>query len=241
MYKRQEYKCSCGECLKYDYIKPLGHGLGEWYFIQKPTPISSGVKERKCSRCGFCETVVLDPVRDPVGKIRYYNQKDPKWGGKEFIGCGNMFFNGCAPTAVAMALSYRGITIDPRTVADWLYYNTEEFNRSFTGTSGSGIRLAAEQYGAKVVKIETYLDFITNLRNGAAIAGAMGEGLFAKPGKSHCIFMVGFEDGNVNCYDPYYENKNGVYNAWTVWSQRSTLSVDLRYDNICLLYTSRCV
>lgn len=206
------YTCkTCGEKYGENFTPALWHDWSE---------------SRNCSRC---QQGIL--YRGEIGNIVYFSQWDKRWAETE-IGCGTMGKNGCSPSALATALNYRGIKTDPLTVADWLYNNTEEFNRTFTGTSGTGIRLAAEHFGAKVELVKNYGDFLFHLNNGAALVCAQGKGNFSFTGKTHSVFMAEYEDGKAYCCDPYTPPRNGWYETKELWEQRSNDPVDLRFDNV---------
>ena len=168
----------------------------------------------------------------PPREITYYSQRDERWG-NEVLGCGIMKNNGCGPSAIAMAMSYFGIEVTPYDVALWLYENTIEFNHAFHGISGTGLKLGLEHYGRTVVPITTYEEFLEHLENGAVVVGCQGVGQFvSRAENSHCITMIGLNDGYVDCYDPYTPSKNGSYSAQSLWAERSTLEVDLRQEGV---------
>lgn len=66
----------------------------------------------------------------------YYSQRDPRWAGRVY-GNYNLNATGCVPTTLAMAISgITGQTVLPTTVADFLYHNTDSFNKNgLFGTS----------------------------------------------------------------------------------------------------------
>ena len=96
----------------------------------------------------------------------YYNQKDTRWSSIRY-GRSTLGSSGCAPTSMAMAFhSILEKTILPNEVADYLYYQTEEYNKYTSGTSGLGIIAAAKHYGIKVTPIKTKKELESELNNG---------------------------------------------------------------------------
>jgi len=165
--------------------------------------------------------------------LTYYSQRDIRWGEKE-LGCGNMKNNGCGPSAIAMAMSAFGIEVTPYETAEWLYENTVEFNRSFHGISGTGLKLGLEHFGRTVEPVRTYEEFLGHLNSGAVIVGCQGQGHFVSgKNSSHCITMTGIDDsGMVTCYDPFTPKNNGLYHAEDLWEERSKVPVDLRKEGV---------
>ncbi len=206
--------------------------------ISEPTEKAEGKGVFVCSVCGKEEKRDIPRLRGKSGVFKYYTQWDGRWSSIKF-GKYTMGRNGCAPTAIAMALNYRGISVTPKEVAEWLYDFTDEFCKTFSGSSGSAIRLAAEHYGAETLNIFEYEDLLSALENDGAVCIAVGKGIFCDHG-THCIFLYGYdrESGKVNAADPWTRKMNGVYDLAQIWSERSTAPVDLREDG-CAAYGIR--
>ena len=206
--------------------------------ISEPTEKGEGRAEFACSVCGKKKTDDVPRLRGKAGIFKYYSQWEDRWCNARF-GNYTMGRNGCAPTSVAMALSYIGINVTPIEVATWLYDNTEEFCKTFSGSSGSAIRLAAEHYGATTLNIFEYEDLLSALENDGVVCIAVGEGLLCNKG-THCVFLYGYdaESGNVKAADPWTSARNGSYDLSEIWAERSTSPVDMREDG-CVAYGIR--
>ena len=89
------------------------------------------------------ETALAPRNRRVEPQTTYYSQRDPRWASK-WYGVSNMDQSGCVPTSLAMTFTdILGTVIAPTTVADYLYYNTNSFNKtSVAGTDADGIVLA---------------------------------------------------------------------------------------------------
>ena len=199
---------------------------------------SEGSAEFACSVCGKTKTDDVPRLRGKAGIFKYYSQWEGRWCNVRF-GKYTMGRNGCAPTSVAMALSYIGVKVTPIEVANWLYDNTEEFCKTFSGSSGSAIRLAAEHYGATTLNIFEYEDLLSALENDGVVCIAVGEGLLCNKG-THCVFLYGYDaaSGKVNVADPWTSARNGSYDLAALWAERSTSPVDMRDDG-CVAYGIR--
>lgn len=206
--------------------------------ISEPTEKGEGRAEFACSVCGKKKTDDVPRLRGKAGIFKYYSQWEDRWCNARF-GNYTMGRNGCAPTSVAMALSYIGINVTPIEVATWLYDNTEEFCKTFSGSSGSAIRLAAEHYGATTLNIFEYEDLLSALENDGVVCIAVGKGLLCNKG-THCVFLYGYdaESGKVNAADPWTSARNGSYDLSEIWAERSTSPVDMREDG-CVAYGIR--
>lgn len=91
------------------------------------------------------ETALAPRNRRVEPQTTYYSQRDPRWASK-WYGVSNMDQSGCVPTSLAMTFTdILGTVIAPTTVADYLYYNTNSFNKtSVAGTDADGIVLASK-------------------------------------------------------------------------------------------------
>ena len=76
------------------------------------------------------ETALAPRNRRVEPQTTYYSQRDPRWASK-WYGVSNMDQSGCVPTSLAMTFTdILGTVIAPTTVADYLYYNTNSFNKT---------------------------------------------------------------------------------------------------------------
>lgn len=228
------------ECCGFTVRKALKahHSWKRGKTLSEPTEKREGQAEFECSVCGKTKTDDIPRLRGKGGEFKYFTQWDGRWSGVRF-GDYTMGRNGCAPTSTAMALAFCGINVLPVDVANWLYKNTEEFCRTFSGSSGSAIRLAAEHYGAETTNIYEYSDLLAAFENNGTVCIAVGKGIFCNNG-THCIFLYGYdaESGKVNAADPWTRKMNDSYDLAEIWAERSTSPVDLRFDG-CVAYGIR--
>ena len=153
---------------------------------------------------------------------KYFSQKDSRWANRIY-GLGNMRSTGCAPTSMAMAFSsIKSRTIYPTDVANYLYYNTNQFNKRLKGTSGLGIIKASAYYGVKLTGIASLNDLNRELSKGKIVYAAMGNGKFATVFWNHAIILYDYSGGKTYAYDPLDKSKNGWISTSTIWSQKST-------------------
>ena len=54
-----EYRCSCGESYKENYIDAKGHSYGEWTKIKDATETEYGLEQRECSVCSHIDTQLI--------------------------------------------------------------------------------------------------------------------------------------------------------------------------------------
>ncbi|TDW16836.1 surface repeat SSSPR-51 protein [Breznakia blatticola] len=158
--------------------------------------------------------------------LQYYSQRDPRWASHAFNPAWNMANSGCVPTSLAMALTAAGIPVSPVTVADYLYYNTNEFNKQYIGTTGVGIRIAAEHYGATSTNLMSQQQLVEALAKGQTVVAAVGPGNWAPAGASHAIVLNGYSNGYTYVYDVYSDTRSGAFLVSSIWNQRSSDPVD---------------
>lgn len=167
----------------------------------------------------------LPTNRHYIEKVSYrpvhYLQKDSRWNKKMY---GNYRFGmtGCAPTSMAMA--FTGITgrvILPNEVGNYLYYNTNEFNKKTQGSSGQAIILAAKHYNIKLTPLEDKEQIIEALENGKIVYAAMGNGKYGKPTYNHAIIFYGYNNNRTTVYDPLiqYDIPESVDLLWNEQSK----------------------
>lgn len=160
----------------------------------------------------------------------YYSQGDSRWGSKTY-NYYTMASSGCVPTSLAMVFSsMTGKTVTPVNVADYLYYNTIEFNRSEIGSSGQGVLMATRQWGLTPTALTSFDALASNLKEGHHVVAAVQQNKFSPwgGGMSHEIVLKGFSNGNTYVYDPYNAANNGWYPIISLWNEQSTQGLDLR-------------
>lgn len=152
----------------------------------------------------------------------YYNQRDAIWA--SYYGNGSFAATGCVPTSLAMVfteLARRGIT--PTQVADYLYQNTNHFNKTFLGTSAHGIVAATKHFGFVPTQLASQSAIIEALQAGHHVMGAVQNNKFSPwgPGYSHEVVMRGYSNGNTYIYDPYNRANIGWYPVASLWAEQS--------------------
>ena len=182
-------------------------------------------------RCAALGIKVSEPVKEAKKTVTqyvpwFYLQGDSRWGGIR-IGSYTIARTGCVPTSIAMALS--GIfntLIRPDTVAQWLYSNTQEYNRIMHGGSGAANLYAAKAWNASAYGIGSTNALVSALAKGYIVTAIVGPGTFTSAGTTHEIVLWGSSAGSCNVYDPL--GRSGKYSISSIWSQRSFDSYDLR-------------
>ena len=162
----------------------------------------------------------------------YYNQKDERWGNTLYGGY-KMGATGCVPTSLSMIISsLSGKEILPTMVADYLYYDTVEFNRGSQGTSGSGVLLASKHFGMTPTALGSVNELTNALKEGHYVSASVQMNKFSPwPfGTSHAIVLKGYSNGNTYVLDPYNAANNGWYPIDALWREQST-----QYEDIAAL------
>ncbi|WP_367783316.1 C39 family peptidase [Streptococcus pluranimalium] len=152
----------------------------------------------------------------------YYNQRDAIWA--SYYGNGSFAATGCVPASLAMVfteLARRGIT--PTQVADYLYNNTNYFNKTFSGTSAHGIVAATKHFGFVPTQLANQSSIVEALQAGHHVMGAVQNNKFSPwgPGYSHEVVMRGYSNGNTYIYDPYNRANIGWYPVANLWAEQS--------------------
>ena len=153
----------------------------------------------------------------------YYNQKDSRWTNIKY-GSKKFGPTGCAPTSMAMAFtSIKERTILPTEIADYLYYQTNEYNKKDSGTSGQGIIKATQEYSVNIEPINSKEELISELSFGKIIFAAMGNGVFGTPRWNHAIIAYDYneEKNQTKSLDPLNKNNNKWINIDTIWNEKS--------------------
>ena len=153
----------------------------------------------------------------------YYQQRDPRWASKKY-GLGTMGGNGCTPTSLAMAFeTILGRQVLPTEVADYLYYNTREFNKKTKGASGMAVVYASNYFDVPRKGITDVNDLNKALKDGKIVYAAMGNGKYATKSWNHAIIMVNINDKNETyVFDPLNENNNGWEKTTRIIRELST-------------------
>ncbi|MHB9782200.1 C39 family peptidase [Streptococcus sp. 10F2] len=152
----------------------------------------------------------------------YYNQRDAVWA--SYYGNGSFAATGCVPAVLAMVfteLERRGVT--PKQVADYLYNNTDYFNKSFSGTSAHGIIAASEHFGFVPTQLSSQAALVAALQEGHHVVGAVQNNKFSPwgSGYSHEVVMKGYSNGKTYIYDPYNRANIGWYPVASMWAEQS--------------------
>lgn len=152
----------------------------------------------------------------------YYNQRDAIWA--SYYGNGSFAATGCVPASLAMVfteLARRGIT--PTQVADYLYNNTNYFNKTFSGTSAHGIVAATKHFGFVPTQLASQSAIIEALQAGHHVVGAVQNNKFSPwgAGYSHEVVLRGYSNGNAYVYDPYNRANIGWYPVASLWAEQS--------------------
>ncbi|WP_242258162.1 GBS Bsp-like repeat-containing protein, partial [Streptococcus thoraltensis] len=151
----------------------------------------------------------------------YFSQRDPRWVSK-YYGRYTMGDTGCVPTSLSMVFSaLTGKTVLPTTVADWLYYNTKEFDRLVPGTRAPGIVKAANAWGLKATNLTSYASLTSALREGHHVLAAIQNNVFVSRG-SHELVLKGYNNGKVYVTDPYTKSLSGWYAMSYLFNTKST-------------------
>ncbi|MGE9903887.1 GBS Bsp-like repeat-containing protein [Streptococcus alactolyticus] len=162
----------------------------------------------------------------------YYNQKDERWRNTLYGGY-KMGATGCVPTSLSMIISsLSGKEILPTMVADYLYYDTVEFNRGSQGTSGNGVLLASKHFGMTPTALGSVNELTNALKEGHYVSASVQMNKFSPwPfGTSHAIVLKGYSNGNTYVLDPYNAANNGWYPIDALWREQST-----QYEDIAAL------
>ncbi|EPS6019647.1 C39 family peptidase [Streptococcus pyogenes] len=171
--------------------------------------------------------IEAERLTKPVENGTYFNQRDNEWqkayGGKTFAA------TGCVPSALAMVfseLAKREVT--PTEIADYLWHNTDEFNKHYGGTSGKGLVAATNHYGFASTHLDSQSTIIAALQAGHHVLAAVQNNKFSPWGSqySHEILLRGYSNGNTYVYDPYNRANIGWYPIANLWNEQSRDAID---------------
>ena len=159
----------------------------------------------------------------------YYSQRDPRWASK-WYGVSNMDQSGCVPTSLAMTFTdILGTTVAPTTVADYLYYNTNSFNKtSVAGTDAEGIVSASKNWGLKSNMLSSLSSIASALLSGQHVLAAVGASQFINYPYTHEIVLHGYDNGKTYVRDPFNAANNGWYSLDYIHGVKSTDPMDTK-------------
>ena len=169
----------------------------------------------------------LSPRNQKVNpQTTYYSQRDPRWAGK-YYGVSNVDQSGCVPTSLAMTFTdILGRTILPTTVADYLYNNTDSFNKGEAGTDSDGIVAATRNWGLKSQLINGAGGIAEALMAGKHVLAAVGNSQFTSDPYTHELVLHGYDNGRTYVRDPYNSGNNGWYSIDYLHSIKSKDPMD---------------
>ena len=169
----------------------------------------------------------LSPRNQKVNpQTTYFSQRDPRWAGK-YYGVSNVDQSGCVPTSLAMTFTdILGKTILPTTVADYLYNNTDSFNKGEAGTDSDGIVAATRNWGLKSQLINGAGGIAEALMAGKHVLAAVGNSQFTSDPYTHELVLHGYDNGRTYVRDPYNSGNNGWYSINYLHSIKSKDPMD---------------
>ena len=169
----------------------------------------------------------LSPRNQKVNpQTTYYSQRDPRWAGK-WYGVSNVDQSGCVPTSLAMTFTdILGRTILPTTVADYLYNNTDSFNKGEAGTDADGIVSATRNWGLKSQLVNGAGGIAEALMAGKHVLAAVGNSQFTSDPYTHELVLHGYDNGKTYVRDPYNSGNNGWYSINYLHSIKSKDPMD---------------
>ena len=175
------------------------------------------------------ETALAPRNRRVEPQTTYYSQRDPRWASK-WYGVSNMDQSGCVPTSLAMTFTdILGTTVSPTTVADYLYYNTNSFNKtSVAGTDAEGIVSASKNWGLKSNMLSSISSIASALLSGQHVLAGVGASQFINYPYTHEIVLHGYDNGKTYVRDPFNAANNGWYSLDYIHGVKSTDPMDTK-------------
>ena len=173
---------------------------------------------------------VLSPRNQKVNpQTTYYSQRDPRWAGK-WYGVSNMDQSGCVPTSLAMAFTdILGKEVLPTTIADYLYYNTNSFNKiAVAGTDADGLVAATKNWGLTSQMLTGKDAIAATLVSGKHVLAAVEESIFINAPYTHEIVLQGYDNGKTYVRDPFNAANNGWHSIDYIFSVKSTDPIDAK-------------
>ncbi|HEP4666512.1 TPA: LPXTG cell wall anchor domain-containing protein, partial [Streptococcus pyogenes] len=118
--------------------------------------------------------------------------------------------------------------VTPTEIADYLWHNTDEFNKHYGGTSGKGLVAATNHYGFASTHLDSQSTIIAALQAGHHVLAAVQNNKFSPWGSqySHEIVLRGYSNGNTYVYDPYNRANIGWYPIANLWNEQSRDAID---------------
>ena len=172
----------------------------------------------------------LSPRNQKVNpQTTYYSQRDPRWAGK-WYGVSNMDQSGCVPTSLAMAFTdILGKEVLPTTIADYLYYNTNSFNKiAVAGTDVDGLVSATKNWGLTSQMLTGKDAIAATLVSGKHVLAAVEESIFINAPYTHEIVLQGYDNGKTYVRDPFNAANNGWHSIDYIFSVKSTDPIDAK-------------
>ena len=172
----------------------------------------------------------LSPRNQKVNpQTNYYSQRDHCWAGK-WYGVSNMDQSGCVPTSLAMAFTdILGREVLPTTVADYLYYNTNSFNKiAVAGTDADGLVAATKHWGLTSQMLTGKDAIAATLVSGKHVLAAVEESIFINAPYTHEIVLQGYDNGKTYVRDPFNPANNGWHSIDYIFSVKSTDPIDAK-------------
>ncbi|HHV5886130.1 TPA: C39 family peptidase [Streptococcus agalactiae] len=157
----------------------------------------------------------------------YFNQRDGAWA--RYYGYYTFAATGCVPSSLAMVfteLARRQIT--PTEIANYLWNNSNEFNKNYGGTSGKGLVQATKHFGFVPTHLASQSAIVEALQAGHHVLAAVQQDKFSPWGiqYSHEIVLRGYSNGNTYVYDPYNRANIGWYPVANLWNEQSRDAID---------------
>ncbi|WP_165737025.1 C39 family peptidase [Streptococcus agalactiae] len=157
----------------------------------------------------------------------YFNQRDGAWA--RYYGNYTFAATGCVPSSLAMVfteLARRQIT--PTEIANYLWNNSNEFNKNYGGTSGKGLVQATKHFGFVPTHLASQSAIVEALQAGHHVLAAVQQDKFSPWGiqYSHEIVLRGYSNGNTYVYDPYDRANIGWYPVANLWNEQSRDAID---------------
>ena len=172
----------------------------------------------------------LSPRNQRVNpQTTYFSQRDPRWAGK-WYGVSNMDQSGCVPTSLAMAFTdILGKEVLPTTIADYLYYNTNSFNKiAVAGTDADGLVAATKNWGLTSQMLTGKDAIAATLVSGKHVLAAVEESIFINAPYTHEIVLQGYDNGKTYVRDPFNAANNGWHSIDYIFSVKSTDPIDAK-------------
>ncbi|HEN6594831.1 TPA: C39 family peptidase [Streptococcus agalactiae] len=163
----------------------------------------------------------------------YFNQRDGAWA--RYYGNYTFAATGCVPSSLAMVfteLARRQIT--PTEIANYLWNNSNEFNKNYGGTSGKGLVQATKHFGFVPTHLASQSAIVEALQAGHHVLAAVQQDKFSPWGiqYSHEIVLRGYSNGNTYVYDPYNRANIGWYPVANLWNEQSRDAIDT--SSVCV-------